>query len=216
MKKVLMIVGGGLAVLVLGFVGIVMMQPDDQHIERSVVIAASPADVFPFANDFDKWLLWNPWQDLDPNQKVTFSENKVGAGAWYTWEGDDKVGKGKMAIRESVEPSKIVEDLTFIEPFPSTALITFTFTPEGDKTKVVWAMDSEQNFGAKAFGLFMDMDAMLGADFDKGLTKLKPLAEAEAARRVEAERVAAEAAAAAAVAAPVEGAVADAAVEAPK
>lgn len=216
MKKVLMIVGGGLAVLVLGFVGIVMMQPDDQHIERSVVIAASPADVFPFANDFDKWIQWNPWQDLDPNQKVTFSENKVGAGAWYTWEGDDKVGKGKMAIRESVEPSKIVEDLTFIEPFASTALITFTFTPEGDKTKVVWAMDSEQNFGAKAAGLFMDMDAMLGADFEKGLKKLQPLAEAEAARRVEAERVAAEAAAAAA---PVEGAVADAAaapVEAPK
>ncbi len=197
MKKVLL---GVLGVVVLGAVGLgvaASMQPDMLQVERSVTVAATPADVFPFANNYEKWQLWNPWREMDPNQKETLSEQKEGVGARYAWEGNDDVGKGEMIIKESVPDEKVVEDLHFIEPFESRAVVTFTVAPEGDKTKVTWGFESKNDFMGKAFGLFVDMDAMLGADFQRGLDKMKPLAEAEATKRLEAERAAAEAAAAA-------------------
>ena len=54
----------------------------------------------------------------------------------------------------------------------------------------------------KAMGLVMDMDSMLGGDFDKGLTSLATLAEADATTRIAREAAEAEAAAAAATAEP--------------
>lgn len=198
MKRVLIGIGGVLALGVLGFAVAASTQPDTTHVERSATVAAAPADVFPYINDFSRWDKWSPWHDLDPNQKVAVSENPAGVGAWYTWEGNDDVGKGKMTIEESVPPERLVEDLAFLEPFESRALITFTLTPEGAGTKVTWAYDAENPFMSKVFGMMVDMDAMLGADFEKGLARMKPLAEADAVARVEAERVAAEAAAQAA------------------
>lgn len=194
MKNVLLGLGGVVGVLVLGFVVTVAMQPETTHVERSIAVAATPADVFPFANNFDNWLKWSPWQDIDPAQKVTFSESHEGQGAWYEWQGNDDVGHGRMTIRESVAPTKIVEDLHFIAPFEATAVVTLSFAAEGDGTKVTWAYDGQNDFMGKAAGLFMDMDAMLGADFEKGLGKLKPLAESAATTRVAAEQAAAAAA----------------------
>lgn len=191
------------------FLGVVAMQPDTTHVERSLVIVSTPADTFPLANNFDKWLLWNPWQGLDPAQKNVFSESREGPGAWYTWEGNEDVGKGKMTIKSTKPPQQLKYDLEFIEPFASTAEITMTFAAEGDKTKVTWAFDGKNDFMGKAFGLFMDMDTMLGADFEKGLNMLKPLAEQVTNDRLAAEKAAAEAAAAAAV--PAEGAATEAA-----
>lgn len=206
MKKVLLGIGGVLGVLVLGFVATVAMQPATTHVERSITVAAAPADAFALVNSFDHWVEWNPWQEIDPAQKVTFSDVREGQGAWYEWHGNDQVGHGKMTIRESAAPSKVVEDLHFIEPFESTAVVTFSFAAEGDGTKVTWAYDGQNDFMGKAAGLFMDMDAMLGADFEKGLGKLKPLAESAATTRVAAEQAAAAAAAIAVVdpAAPVD------------
>ncbi|MDP2304623.1 MAG: SRPBCC family protein [Pseudomonadota bacterium] len=196
MKKVLSIVLGVVTVAIVGLVGVVSMQPDELKVERSVTVAATPADVFPFANDYAQWQKWNPWRELDPSQKETFSDNKAGVGAWYAWEGNDQVGKGRMDIRESVQDQKVVEDLHFMEPFESRAVVTLTMVPVGAETKVTWGFVSQSNFVAKAFGLFTDMDAMLGADFQRGLDKLAPLAAAAAIERVEAaERAVAEAAA---------------------
>lgn len=201
MKNVALGVLGVVVVGVVAFLGVVSMQPDEMKVERSVTVAATPADVFPFANDFEQWQKWNPWRDMDPSQKETFSENKAGVGAWYTWEGNDEVGKGKMTIKESVQDQKVVHDLHFIEPFESTPVVTFTLSPAGDQTTVTWGFVNQQDFMSKAFGLFVDMDAMLGADFQRGLDRLEPLAEAAATERVAAAAAAEAAAAAAAVAA---------------
>lgn len=203
MKTVLKVIGGLIVVVVVGVGAMAAMQPDVSHVERSVVIAAAPADVFPFANDFDLWMKWNPWSAMDPNEVVTFSESKVGEGAWYEWKGE-KVGAGKMTITSSVPNEKVTEDLVFTEPFASKAAVAFTFAPEGEGTKVTWSYDAENNAMSKVAGVFMDMDTMLGGDFDRGLASLKPLAEEAAAKRKEAE-AAAEAAAAAAATAAAEG-----------
>lgn len=162
---------------------------------------------YPYVNDFARWGSWSPWHALDPNQKITMSPVTAGQGATYEWQGNSDVGKGRMSLRESVQDQKVVEDLAFLEPFESNSVVTFTFTftAQGAATQLTWAMDTENNFMSKAFGLFMDMDAMIGADFEKGLVKLKPLVEADAVARLEVERVAAETAAAAAATALLDG-----------
>lgn len=193
MKKILLILAGVFAAAVLGVVGATMAQPDTLHIERRVTISASAADIAPYTTDFDLWQKWSPWEKKDPAMKQTYSDPKSGVGAWYAWTGNDEVGHGKMIVLESA-PAKVVHDLEFFSPWQSKALITFAFVESGDATTVTWSMDEKPNFTGKMAGLFMDMDATLGADFSTGLSALKPLAEVDAAKRKEAEAAAAAAA----------------------
>lgn len=187
--KFIKIGGAVLLLAIVGVAGAAAMQPDRVHVERSKFVNADPGDVYPYANDFDRWVKWNPWMDLDPDQKLEYSEKRTGEGAWYSWKGE-KSGAGKMTIAKVVPNQKVEHDLEFKEPFPSNADVTMSFSPEKGGTKVTWAYDAENNFMGKMFGLFVDMDQMLGADFEKGLGKLAPMAEADAKARKEAEAAA--------------------------
>ncbi len=203
LKKALL----GLAVVVAGLVAVIATRPATMHVERATTIAASADLVQTQLVDFHAWGAWSPWDKIDPGMKRTFEGPASGPGAKYTWDStNDQVGAGSMAIA-SATPTSVVVDLEFTRPFADKNQVTFTLTPDGSGTKVVWAMDGTQSFPEKAFGLFMDMDAMLGGDFDKGLADLKRVAEAsavdakaaaDAAAKAQAEKAAADAAAAAA------------------
>jgi Polyketide cyclase / dehydrase and lipid transport len=200
MKKVLLGVLAAVAVLILGVLGMAMTKPDNAHIERSAVIAAAPADIMPFLSDFTQFVKWSPWSKVDPNQTTTFSEPPNGEGAWYAWKGNDQVGEGKMTTLALTDTSMKLK-LEFFAPWQAQSDVTYTLVPEGDGTKVTWAYDEPQKMMNKVMAVFMDMDAMLGADFEKGLASLSPLAVEAKAARVAAEAAAAAAAAEAAAAA---------------
>lgn len=198
LKKILLGIGAVLGLAVVGICGAAAMQPDELHVERSATFAAQPADISPFLTDMKAFADWNPWRDYEPTAALGFSENPAGVGAWYTWKGEE-IGSGKMTVA-SASDNKVEHDLEFIEPFPNKADVAFSFTPAGEGTKVTWSMDEKQDFMGKLFGVFVNMDEMLGGDFEKGLAKLKPKVEEAAKQRAEAEAKAkaeAEAAAAA-------------------
>lgn len=176
LKKILI---GVAAVLVL-FVIVVATRPADFRIERSTTIAAPPAVVFEQVNDFHAWAAWSPWEKLDPGMKRSYGGPPSGAGATYDWQGNDDVGEGRMTIEKSAPPSTVGVKLEFIKPFAATNTTTFTFAEQGPGTKVTWAMEGTNGFFAKAFGLFMDMDKLVGADFERGLASMKAVAEAAA------------------------------------
>jgi len=180
LKKVLLVLAIGIG----GFAVFVATRPDSYKVERTAKIEA-PADVvFAQLDNFKAWSEWSPWDKLDPNMKKTFEGPAQGVGASYSWQGNDKVGKGKMTVTEVTPPTAIAYRLEFIEPFASVAQTRFSVKPEGDKAAAVtWAMEGKNNFIGKAFGVFMDMDKMIGKDFDKGLGSLKTIVEAEAAKR---------------------------------
>ncbi len=96
----------------------------------------------------------------------------VGVGAWYTWEGNDDLGKGKLTIT-SASAEEVTYDLEFIEPFPSTADVGIALDEQGDGTKVTWWMEGRNDFMGKLFDLFVGMDSVIGADFERGLEKLE-------------------------------------------
>lgn len=178
LKKVLI----AIAAIIVIFLIIVAFQPGDFRVQRSATINA-PADVvFAQVNDFHKWEAWSPWVKLDPNAKNTFEGPASGVGAKFGWKGNDKVGEGRMTILDSTPPTLVRIKLEFIEPFPATDTSEFTFKPEGDKTAVTWAMYGPKNFMSKMFCMFMDMDKMVGGDFEKGLAQMKETAETEAAK----------------------------------
>lgn len=177
MKKKLGIVAGLLAALLVILIATVAIQPADFSVQRNITIAAPPATVFGLVNDFHQWDKWSPWAKLDPAMKTTFEGPESGAGAIYTWVGNSDVGEGKMTILESRAPEQVGIELEFIKPMAATNTSEFSFKPEGDATSVTWTMAGKNNFVGKAFCLFVDMDAMVGADFEKGLAAMKAAAE---------------------------------------
>ena len=69
--------------------------------------------------------------------------------------------------------------------------------PEGDKASTAtWSMEGRNNLMGKAFSIFMNMDKMIGGDFEKGLGSLKTVAETEAQKPTPAKTAPAQAAAA--------------------
>jgi hypothetical protein len=158
---------------------VVAMRPATFHIERSTKISAQPEIVFGLINDFHNWQGWSPWEKMDPAMKKTHSGAPAGTGAVYSWAGNDDVGEGRMTITGS-RPSEVVEiKLEFLKPFEATNKTTFTVKPGGDGSNVTWAMDGNNSFATKLVGLFMDMDSMIGKDFEKGLANMKQMAEAK-------------------------------------
>jgi hypothetical protein len=188
----------GVAVLVVLVIGVIASRPADFKVERNATIAAPPDVVFAQVNDFHAWAGWSPWEHIDPAMKKTFSGAANGVGAIYEWDGNDQAGAGRMTIRKSDFPGSIDLELKFLKPFPATNDTVFTFAAAPEGTKVTWTLSGKYDFKGKAASMFMDMDKMVGGDFERGLTALGTRAKADADARAAAAKAAAEAAAAAA------------------
>jgi uncharacterized protein YndB with AHSA1/START domain len=161
---------------------IVAGRPDEFNVVRSTTMAAPPAAVFEQVNDFHKWDAWSPWAKLDPACKNTFGGASAGKGAKFAWDGNNKVGAGRMTVTESQPPELIRINLEFLRPFKATNTTEFAFKADGRGTLVRWNMSGKNNFLSKAFGLFVDCDTMVGKDFEKGLAQMKSVVD-EAAKK---------------------------------
>jgi len=164
------------------FLVIVALQPGDFRVSRSAIIAAPAAEIFPHVNQLKKWDAWSPWMKLDPNAKSSFEGPPAGKGATMSWAGNNQVGEGKMTITES-RPSELVQfHLEFYKPMAGTSDAEFSFKPAGNQTTVTWTMMGKNNFIGKAMCLFMNMDKMVGGQFEQGLTSMKAIVEESAAK----------------------------------
>ena len=151
-------------------------RPDNFTVQRSIAVNASPAKIHPLINDFSRWGAWSPYETKDPAMKREFSAATVGEGATYAWQGNKNVGQGSMRIAEST-PSRIAIQLDFLKPFEAHNVAEFTLDPHDHATTVTWAMRGSQSFVCKLMGLFLNMDRMIGVDFEAGLVNLKTAAE---------------------------------------
>ena len=172
-KKILL----GFAALIVVFLIVVALQPNEYQVARTAAVAAAPERVFAQVNDFHNWEAWSPWAKLDPNAKATFEGPRSGQGAAFIWAGNNEIGEGRMTVTES-RPSDLIRiKLDFVKPMEGTSDVEFTFKPQGNDTAVTWTMSGRNNFIGKAICLFMNQDKMLGAYFEKGLASLKSVVE---------------------------------------
>ncbi len=161
-----------LFVLLAACLGFIASRPSEFRIARTRTLSASPDVVYAYVNDFKRWPQWSPWEQLDPSMKRELSGAPAGPGAVYYWSGNSRAGEGRMTITDTQPNRRLTIRLEFIKPFAATNTAQFDFVPSGQGTQVTWAMTWRNNFAAKAFGLFVDMDKMVGTEFEKGLATL--------------------------------------------
>jgi hypothetical protein len=166
-----------IAIVIVAFLVIASMRPSTFSLQRSAKINASPEKIFPHLNDFKNWGAWSPWDKMDPNLKRTFSGSASGEGAKYSWIGNNKVGEGSMEITKSVPNANVELNLNFLKPFKANNVTEFKITQNGNTSNVNWEMRGPLNLLMKIMHMFMNMDKMVGKDFEKGLTNLKSIVE---------------------------------------
>jgi uncharacterized protein YndB with AHSA1/START domain len=176
----LLIILIALATIILALVLIIAIQPSEFRVARTATISAPPSTVFAQVNDFHNWEAWSPWAKLDPAMKKTFEGSPAGAGAVYSWVGNNEVGEGRSTIIESRPHELIRITLVFVRPFACTNTAEFSFKPDGNQTTVTWSLAGKNSFMAKAVGLIMNMDKMVGGQFEQGLAQLKSVVETSA------------------------------------
>jgi uncharacterized protein YndB with AHSA1/START domain len=152
-------------------------KPNTLRVQRATSIKAPAEMIFPLINDFHQWRSWSPYENKDPAMKRTYSGAERGKGAVYAWDGDKNVGSGRMEILEASAPQKIVIKLDFFTPFEGHNTAEFTMLPQGDGTHVTWLMHGPARFMTRLIQVFMNLDNMIGKDFETGLANLKTITE---------------------------------------
>ena len=152
-------------------------KPDTFSVKRAATIKAAPEKIFALVSDFRQWGGWSPWEHRDPAMKRSFAGAERGKGAIYAWDGNSNVGAGRMEILEAEAPSRVLIKLDFIKPFEGHNTAEFTMLPQGGATIISWVMQGPVPIVGKLMHVFMNMDSMIGKDFEAGLANLKKLAE---------------------------------------
>ncbi|MGB9170334.1 MAG: SRPBCC family protein [Bradyrhizobium sp.] len=179
MLEIIAIVAIVLAIAIVIILALALTKPDTLSVQRSAVVQAPADRIFPLVNNFHEWASWSPWENRDPAMKRSYSGAESGKGAVYAWDGNRNIGSGRMEILDASSPSKITIKLDFFKPFEGHNTAEFTFAPDGGSsaTNVVWVMRGPSSFISKVMQVFMNLDAMIGRDFEAGLANLKKLTE---------------------------------------
>lgn len=167
MKKFLYVI----IALLLVYLVLAMFGPKEMKVERSVsikkpvLLVKSKLGDFKFFHDE-----WSPYTEKDTAMKTNYKGNSGEIGHYYGWEGNKEVGKGEMEIT-SISQDSLVMRLTFEGMGDSKAY--YLIKDNDSITNVTWGMVFDVGFFGRPIMLFMNMDKMLGADYEKGLAKLK-------------------------------------------
>jgi hypothetical protein len=150
----------------------------DLNVEKEIVINKSKSQVFDYIKYLKNQNSYSVWAKMDPNMKASFAGTDATVGFVSAWEGNKDVEKGSQTITAIVEGEKLETDLKFIEPWESTAKAYMNTTAVNDSaTKVVWGFKSKMTYPMNIMKLFMNMEKMLGDDYEKGLANLKTVLE---------------------------------------
>lgn len=176
MKKIFTRIVIGFLLAVAALLIFASTKPDTFRVERSLTIAAAPEKILPMIGNFHRWAAWSPYEKLDPAMKRSFSGDSAGVGAVYEWASNSHAGAGRMEILEATA-SLIKIKLDFLKPFEGHNTAEFILQPDGNGTKVTWAVYGPSPLMSKVMGIFFDMDHLIGKDFESGLLSLKSVTE---------------------------------------
>lgn len=175
----------GLIATIGSFLALILLQPSDYRVTRTMVMSAPAATVFAQIDDFHRWQAWSPWAKRDPAAKASFDGPASGKGAVFAWSGNNEVGAGRMTLTESRPAEAVTIKTDFVKPFVGNSYSDFSLKAEGSGTAVSWTISGQHDFIAKAIGLFVSMDKVLGGEMEKGLASMKQLVEADTKKPVQ-------------------------------
>jgi hypothetical protein len=177
-KKILLALGGLIALLVLAIGILVFVSPTDFRVEREIVINKPRAEVFAYAKMLKNQNEWGPWAKKDRAMKQEYKGTDGEPGFISAWDSENQeVGAGEQEIKK-VSDSRIETELRFKKPFESKSDAYMNLEDAGEgKTKVKWGFSGSMPRPMNLFMLIMDMDKEVGKDFQEGLGSLKSVLE---------------------------------------
>ncbi len=171
----------GLIVVVIAFICLyAAFTPPGYVLSREMLVKATPEAIFPYINNSKKAQDWMPWKDSDPAAQMQYSGPDEGVGSTSSWDSTGPLGTGKAEVVESVQNKVVKTQLTYTRPMTMSQLAEIALTPTLDGTVVRWSVSGQSPFLCRVVGIFMNMDKMIGGEFEKGLKKLKLTLESAA------------------------------------
>jgi hypothetical protein len=165
-----------IAIVVLAAIGLFL--PRNIHVERSIAVNAPPTTVFEIVNGFARFNEYSPWFEADPRATYTYEGPASGVGAKMSWASVDRsVGSGSQRIVKSDPPRSVQTQLEFGEE--GTALVTWTIVAADEGSTVTWALDTDLGMNPAMRYMGLAFDRLIGRDYERGLAKLKTLAESQ-------------------------------------
>ncbi|NND15918.1 MAG: SRPBCC family protein [Eudoraea sp.] len=155
-----------------------LIAPKTYDVSRSININRPRSEVFDYARSLQKQDDWSPWARKDPNMNKEFEGTDGQVGAITKWQGNKDVGEGEQEITHLVENERIESRLRFFKPWKSESDAYMQLSDnESNGTNFTWGFKGENKFPMSIMMLFMNMDKMIGKDFEEGLDSLKEVLE---------------------------------------
>ena len=175
--KWLIRIGKVIGIFVVLYFIVAVFAPSDYKVERTQEMAASPEAIYEQIYKFENWQAWSPWADKDSTLEFTIEGEDGTVGEKYSWEGDPDIsGKGSMTVTELIPNEKISYDLHFVDmDMHSSGTIQIEAGEEG-ASFVRWWDEGDIPYIFRPMMMFMDMDGMMGGDFERGHLKMDYLA----------------------------------------
>lgn len=166
-----------LSIIIMSVCLYAFLQPSNFKISRSIIIASTPEIIFPYINNSAKANDWMPWKESDPNVQMVYTGPEEGLGSMSSWESTGKMGTGKAVVVESALNRSVKTQLTYTKPMVMSQLAEVSLEPEAEGTRVTWSVTGENSFMGRLMCLFLNMDKLVGDEFEKGLQNLKKTLE---------------------------------------
>lgn len=166
------------AIIVAGILITAGLQSPDYLITRTISINATPETIFPHLNSAQKSYDWMPWKAMDSQIQMNFSGPEEGPGSKASWSSPGEMGTGNSVVTESNFNKNVKVDIEYEKPVQMTQKSEFSMQPSANGTLVAWSVTGTNSFIGRVVCLFMNMDKMVGENFEKGLANLKTKIEA--------------------------------------
>ncbi len=175
LKIVLLVI---LAIIAIPLI-IAIFTPKEYSVKKEVVINKSHAEVYDYTRYLKNQDNFSKWSLTDPDMKKTYKGTDGQVGFVAAWESDNPdVGIGEQEIVNIEEGKRIDYALRFKEPFEASDLAYMEFEAVNEsQTKVAWGLDGQMSYPMNAMLVFMDMEEIIGDDFEEGLQNLKRILE---------------------------------------
>jgi hypothetical protein len=166
-----------LGAIVAIFIILMLVAPKNYHVNRSIVIDRALPDVFQYIKHVKNQDDWSPWKKKDPDMKQTFSGVDGTVGFVSHWEGNKDVGTGEQEITKIEENKRLDTELRFFKPWKSQSDAYIEVEEADGGTNVTWGFSGVNKVPLNVMMMFMNMDKMIGKDFEEGLADLKRIME---------------------------------------
>ncbi|OCB74639.1 effector-binding domain-containing protein [Flavobacterium glycines] len=143
-------------------------QKGDFLVERSKIINSPKTSVYNYVNDYRNWSDFGSWITQDAEIKLNYSQNTVGKGASFSWEGKDGNGETHTI---SVKENDSINQTTDFEG--TSSKMTWRFKDTIGGTKVTWITKGKMSFFFKIYtALNGGVDKVIGTIYEKSLVNL--------------------------------------------